>query len=132
MSKQLTPHQRDLVEECFYRKRSGESYTDIAKSFGINRRTLFVYRNTEQGQEIEKELRQNLIKHSYEAIMETVIDKALQGSHQHAKLFMQFVGKPKEEEKKEIHWTERIAKLDKILKEEKWKKETRSTSLGEE
>lgn len=98
MSKKLTPQQRDFVTEAFYRKRSGESYIDIAKSFGIDRRTLFGYRNSDEGQQIEKELRQNLINQSYEAIMETVIDKARLGSFQHAKLYMQITGKLKEQE----------------------------------
>ncbi|KAB2398637.1 MULTISPECIES: phBC6A51 family helix-turn-helix protein [Bacillus cereus group] len=98
MSKKLTPTQRDFVTEAFYRKRSGESYINIAESFGIDRRTLFTYRNSEEGQQIEKELRQTLIHQSYEAIMETVIDKARLGSFQHAKLFMQVTGKLKGDE----------------------------------
>ncbi|MED0885333.1 hypothetical protein P4T51_22405 [Bacillus mycoides] len=93
MSKKLTDHQKDLVQEAFYRKRSGESYISIASSFGIDRRTLFSYRNSEEGQQIEKQLRQNLINQSYESIMEAVIDKANQGSYQHAKLYMQVIGK---------------------------------------
>lgn len=135
--KQLTSHQRDLVEECFYRKRSGESYIDIASSFGIDRRTLFGYRNSKEGQQIEKELRQNLINHSYEAIMETIIDKARQGSHQHAKLYMQVIGKSKNEEVTEVKkrsTAELIASIDEILKEGKERKEqeARMSSLGEE
>lgn len=98
MSKKLTPTQRDFVTEAFYRKRTGESYISIAESFGIDRRTLFTYRNSEEGQQIEKGLRQALIHQSYEAIMETVIDKARLGSFQHAKLFMQITGKLKGDE----------------------------------
>ncbi|MFE9076913.1 hypothetical protein [Bacillus mobilis] len=122
--KQLTPQQRDLVQEAFYRKRSGESYINIASSFGIDRRTLFGYRNSDEGQQIEKELRQNLINQSYESIMEAVIDKANQGSYQHAKLYFQVIGKPKEEEvkeKKERSTAELIASLDSILKDRKAK-----------
>lgn len=135
--KQLTPHQRDLVEECFYRKRSGESYIDIAKSFGIDRRTLFGYRNSEEGQQIEKGLRKNLINQSYESILEAVIDKANQGSYQHAKLYFQVIGKPKEEEVKEeneFDLAEFNAFMDKIQKEaeERKEKEARASSLGEE
>lgn len=98
MSKKLTLTQRDFVTESFFRKRTGESYISIAESFGIDRRTLFTYRNSEEGQQIEKELRQALIHQSYEAIMETVIDKARLGSFQHAKLFMQVTGKLKGDE----------------------------------
>lgn len=120
--KRLTDQQKDLVQECFYRKRSGESYINIASTFGIDRRTLFSYRNSEEGQQIEKELRQNLINQSYESILEAVIDKAHQGSYQHAKLYFQVIGKPKEEEvkeKKERSTAELIASLDSILKDRK-------------
>ncbi|MCQ6520067.1 MULTISPECIES: phBC6A51 family helix-turn-helix protein [Bacillus] len=124
MSKKLNQQQKDLVTEAFYRKRSGESYISISESFGIDRRTLFSYRNSEEGQQIEKELRQNLIEQSYEAIMETVIDKARLGSFQHAKLYMQITGKLKSEEvnvKKELNVTkettpELLAQLDELLK----------------
>ncbi|MGA4498331.1 phBC6A51 family helix-turn-helix protein [Bacillus bombysepticus] len=125
MSKKLTPTQRDFVTEAFYRKRSGESYISIAESFGIDRRTLFTYRNSEEGQQIEKELRQALIHQSYEAIMETVIDKARLGSFQHAKLFMQVTGKLKGDEiqvKQENNIKENgvssdlLAELDALLK----------------
>ncbi|PES68236.1 hypothetical protein CN507_10640 [Bacillus cereus] len=111
MSKKLTDQQRDFVTECFYRKRSGESYSSIAKSFSINRRTLFAYRDCEEGRQIEKELRQKLIDHAFEEIMETVIDKANKGSFQHAKLFMQVTGKLKNEEvnvKQELNVTKEI------------------------
>ncbi|WP_144561529.1 phBC6A51 family helix-turn-helix protein [Bacillus mycoides] len=125
MSKKLTPQQRDLVTEAFYRKRTGESYISIADLFGIDRRTLFTYRNSEEGQQIEKELRQNLINQSYEAIMETVIDKARLGSFQHAKLFMQVTGKLKNEEvqvKQELNVTkettpELLAQIDALLQQ---------------
>ncbi|HDR7733375.1 TPA: hypothetical protein QCX99_000488 [Bacillus thuringiensis] len=127
MSKKLSQQQKDLVTECFWRKRSGESYINIAKSFGIDRRTLFGYRNSEQGQQIEKELRQNLINQSYESIMEAVIDKANQGSYQHAKLYFQVTGKWKNDgvEVKQEHDIVRdgvtpdiLAGLDAILKGE--------------
>lgn len=98
MSKKLTPTQRDFVQEAFYRKRNNESYSRIAESLGINRRTLFSYRDSEEGRQIEKELRQKLIDQAFEEIMETVIDKANKGSFQHAKLFMQVTGKLKEQE----------------------------------
>ncbi|PER83806.1 hypothetical protein [Bacillus cereus] len=125
MSKKLTPTQRDFVAEAFYRKRTGESYISIAESFGIDRRTLFGYRNCEEGQQIEKELRQNLISQSFESIMETVIDKAHLGSFQHAKLFMQVTGKLKNEEvnvKQEMNVTkettpELLAQIDELLKQ---------------
>lgn len=111
MSKKLSPQQRDIVQESFYRKRSGESYTSISKSLGISRRTLFSYRDCEEGRQIEKELRQKLIDHAFEEIMETVIDKANKGSFQHAKLFMQVTGKLKNEEvnvKQELNVTKEI------------------------
>ncbi|MGQ7772728.1 phBC6A51 family helix-turn-helix protein [Bacillus sp. WC2507] len=111
MSKKLTQQQRDFVEEAFYRKRNSESYTNISKSLGINRRTLFGYRDCEEGRQIEKELRQKLIDHAFEEIMETVIDKANKGSFQHAKLFMQVTGKLKNEEvnmKQELNVTKEI------------------------
>ncbi|HDR4864602.1 MULTISPECIES: phBC6A51 family helix-turn-helix protein [Bacillus] len=111
MSKKLTPTQRDFVQEAFYRKRNGESYSKIADSLGINRRTLFAYRDCEEGRQIEKELRQKLIDHAFEEIMETVIDKANKGSFQHAKLFMQVTGKLKNEEvnvKQELNVTKEI------------------------
>ncbi|MGO5009292.1 phBC6A51 family helix-turn-helix protein [Bacillus wiedmannii] len=123
--KRLTDQQKDLVQECFYRKRSGESYINIASSFGIDRRTLFGYRNSEEGQQIEKELRQNLINQSYESIMEAVVDKANQGSYQHAKLYMQVMGKWKNDgvEVKKEHdivrdgvTPEIVARLDAILR----------------
>ncbi|MGU3368205.1 phBC6A51 family helix-turn-helix protein [Bacillus mycoides] len=118
--KRLTDQQKDLVQECFFRKRSGESYVNIASTFGIDRRTLFSYRNSEEGQQIEKELRQNLINQSYESILEAVIDKAHQGSYQHAKLYFQVIGKPKDEEvkeKKEFDFDKVKADLDRLLKE---------------
>ncbi|PFN09325.1 phBC6A51 family helix-turn-helix protein [Bacillus cereus] len=124
MSKKLTPQQRDIVHESFYRKRSGESYTSISKSLGISRRTLFAYRDCEEGRQIEKELRQKLINQAFEEIMETVIDKANKGSFQHAKLFMQVTGKLKNEEvhqKQEINITngtsDLLADIDAILNE---------------
>ncbi|WP_439874949.1 phBC6A51 family helix-turn-helix protein [Bacillus mycoides] len=124
MSKKLTPTQRDFVQEAFYRKRNNESYSRIAESLGISRRTLFAYRDCEEGRQIEKELRQKLIDQAYEEIMETVIDKANKGSFQHAKLFMQVTGKLKNEEvnvKQELNVTketspELLAQLDELLK----------------
>ncbi|MFJ8240804.1 phBC6A51 family helix-turn-helix protein [Bacillus tropicus] len=127
MSKKLTPQQRDFVTEAFYRKRSGESYISISESFGIDRRTLFAYRNSDEGQQIEKGLRQNLIEQSYEAVMETVIDKARLGSFQHAKLYMQITGKLKEQEGVQVNVSnnikqdgvsdELLADIDAILNE---------------
>ncbi|KXI72721.1 hypothetical protein ACS52_28325 [Bacillus cereus] len=124
--KKLTQEQRDIVHESFYRKRNGESYTSISKSLGLNRRTLFVYRDSEEGRQIEKELRQKLINQAYEEIMETVIDKANKGSVQHAKLFMQVTGKLKPDGvqvKQELNVTKEatpdlLADIDKILAEE--------------
>lgn len=125
MSKKLTPTQRDFVTEAFYRKRNNESYSRIAESLGINRRTLFAYRDSEEGRQIEKELRQKLIDQAFEEIMETVIDKANKGSFQHAKLFMQVTGKLKKEGvhvKQETNVTkettpELLAQLDELLKQ---------------
>ncbi|PEK60772.1 phBC6A51 family helix-turn-helix protein [Bacillus pseudomycoides] len=125
MSRQLTPQQRDLVTEAFYRKRNSESYTSISKSLGINRRTLFGYRDSEEGRQIEKELRKKLIDQAYEEIMETVIDKANKGSYQHAKLYMQVIGKLKNDGvqvKQEMKVTSEVtddvlAQLDELLKQ---------------
>ncbi|WP_017153366.1 phBC6A51 family helix-turn-helix protein [Bacillus bingmayongensis] len=125
MSKKLTPQQRDFVQEAFYRKRNNESYSSIAESLGINRRTLFTYRNCEEGRQIEKELRQKLIDQAFEEIMENVIDKANKGSFQHAKLFMQVTGKLKNEEikaKQEINITNEVtpdvfAQIDALLQQ---------------
>ncbi|MGE7866674.1 phBC6A51 family helix-turn-helix protein [Bacillus paramycoides] len=126
--RRLTQQQRDYVEEAFYKKRNGESYTSIAKSFGISRRTLFAYRNSEEGQQIERELNQNLIDRAYHSIMQTVINKAEMGSFQHAKLYMQITGKMKEQEGVQVNVSNNIkqegvsddllADIDAILQEE--------------
>lgn len=108
MSKKLTPQQRDFVEAAFYKKRNGESYTSIAKSFGISRRILYTYRNSEEGQKIERELNQNLIERAYDSIMQTIINKAEMGSFQHAKLYMQITGKMKEQEGVQVNVSNNI------------------------
>lgn len=126
LMKKLNQKQKDIVTECFYKKRSGESYIEIARSFGINRRTLFGYRDSEEGRKIEKELRQNLINESYEGIMEALIDRAHQGSYQHAKLYLQVMGHLTNVQevnvKQEIKGSEPLsddllAQLDELLKQ---------------
>ncbi|MEI4800383.1 phBC6A51 family helix-turn-helix protein [Bacillus sp. FJAT-51639] len=95
--RKLTPAQVEIVTEAFSRQRNGESLTSIAKSLRIDRRTLYGYRNSEQGQQIERELKQRLIDDAYVEVMQTLVTKAIEGkSPKYIELYLKATGKLKD------------------------------------
>ncbi|MDC2864003.1 phBC6A51 family helix-turn-helix protein [Bacillus sp. BP-3] len=121
----LTTHQLALLNQVFYRSRSGESLTSICKDIGVDRRTIYNWRQRPEWLEMEREIRQKLIDSAYESIMETIVERAVKGSSQHAKLYLQTTGRLKNIEevhvKQELHVTDEgitedmFAEIDRLL-----------------
>ena len=92
---QLTTNQIEQMTEIHQRQFKGETLTSICKDLGIDRKTFYRRRQSTQWQEFEKELNEKLLENSYHEIMNTVVLKAKQGSHPHAKLYLEATGRLK-------------------------------------
>ncbi|EJR94582.1 hypothetical protein IKO_05936 [Bacillus cereus VDM034] len=77
--RKLTPQQLELLTQVFERQRSGESVTAISKEMGLDRRTIYYWRQRPEWIEMEKELRRRLVEEAYESVMETLAKNAMAG-----------------------------------------------------
>ncbi|HFK1442262.1 TPA: phBC6A51 family helix-turn-helix protein [Bacillus cereus] len=129
MTKQrkLTPQQLELLTQVFERQRAGESVTAISKEMGLDRRTIYYWRQRPEWIEMEKELRRRLVEDAYESVMEGLAKNAMAAkSPKWVELYLKAIGKYKdvsEIQTKQEHnivrdgvTPELIAELDELLK----------------
>ncbi|PGW47229.1 hypothetical protein COE14_28040 [Bacillus thuringiensis] len=94
----VTLKQMEILEKAYHRQREGDRLEDIAKSFGISRKTLYMWRQKPAWKSREKEIHKELMGDAYHEILEVVKAKALKGSVAHARLFMDEIAKTKKYE----------------------------------
>ncbi|WP_077324632.1 phBC6A51 family helix-turn-helix protein [Virgibacillus siamensis] len=93
--RELSPKDIEELTEIYQRRFQGETIVSICKELGVDRRTYYRKKEHPQWKKIEKELTDKLIDNAYDEIMQTVVQKAIGGSHNFAKLYMDVTGKIK-------------------------------------
>lgn len=94
--RKLTPQQLELLTQVFERQRAGESVTAISKEMGLDRRTIYYWRQRPEWIEMEKELRRRLVEDAYESVMETLVKNAVSGkSPKWTELYLKSTGRLK-------------------------------------
>ena len=83
--RKLTPQQLELLTQVFERQRAGESVTAISKEMGLDRRTIYYWRQRPEWIEMEKELRRRLVEDAYESVMETLVKTQFRASRQNGR-----------------------------------------------
>ncbi|WP_235061242.1 MULTISPECIES: phBC6A51 family helix-turn-helix protein [Bacillus cereus group] len=95
--RKLTPQQLEILTQIFERQRAGETVTAIAKDMGIDRRTVYNWRQRSEWIEMEKELRSRLVEDASAAVMETLAKNAMAGkSPKWVELFLKATGQLKD------------------------------------
>lgn len=95
--RKLTPQQLEILTQIFERQRAGETVTAIAKDMGIDRRTVYNWRQRSEWIEMEKELRSRLVEDASAAVMETLAKNAMVGkSPKWVELFLKATGQLKD------------------------------------
>lgn len=125
--RKLTANQLEILTQIFERQRAGETVTAIAKDMGIDRRTVYNWRQRSEWIEMEKELRSRLVEDASAAVMETLAKNAMAGkSPKWVELFLKATGQLKDvsevHKKQELNIVQDgvtddiLADLDELLK----------------
>ncbi|AOY18408.1 hypothetical protein bcgnr5390_65480 [Bacillus luti] len=102
--RKLTPQQLELLTQVFERQRAGESVTAISKEMGLDRRTIYYWRQRPEWIEMEKELRRRLVEDAYESVMETLVKNAVSGkSPKWTELYLKSTGRLKDVSEVQTH-----------------------------
>lgn len=107
--RKLTPQQLEILTQVFELQRSGMSVMDISKKMGLDRRTIYYWRQRPEWIEMEKELRKRLVDDAHSAVMETLAKNAMAGkSPKWVELYFKVTGTIKEQESEEDSLGKRI------------------------
>ncbi|MCP3026901.1 phBC6A51 family helix-turn-helix protein [Halobacillus sp. A5] len=123
----LNEKQIRILLDYFDRSLGGETQADIAKSHGINRKTLSLWANSDHGKQKHNEWKKEATRDAIPQYYDVLKEKALSGSYKHMELFAK-VFDLLSAEKKEIvskeekldpvkdgYTSEDIAELDALL-----------------
>ncbi|MCU7708343.1 phBC6A51 family helix-turn-helix protein [Priestia sp. JV24] len=87
IQRSLTEKQREFLREYVQRSSQGETDTAIAKEFGISRKTLWEWKNTDTGKQIQREHQEKLLDEAIPVFNRVLIEKVNTGSYKHMELF---------------------------------------------
>ncbi|MCY7861595.1 phBC6A51 family helix-turn-helix protein [Bacillus haynesii] len=82
----LTDKQKTILKDYFQRSVDGENMEDIAKSYNISRKTLWTWKNTNEGQRLQKEWAKEMTEDAIPEYFIVLKEKALGGSYKHMEL----------------------------------------------
>ncbi|MEA3318912.1 MAG: phBC6A51 family helix-turn-helix protein [Bacillota bacterium] len=82
----LNEKQKTILLDYFKRSVDGETMEEIAKSYDINRKTLWAWKNTDEGQQLHKEWARELTEDAIPQYFTVLKEKALSGSYKHMEL----------------------------------------------
>jgi phage terminase small subunit len=88
----LTEKQREFLREYVQRSSQGETDTAIAEDFGISRKTLWEWKNTDTGKQIQREHQEKLLDEAIPVFNRVLIEKVNTGSYKHMELFAKVKG----------------------------------------
>jgi len=87
IQRSLTEKQREFLREYVQRSSQGETDTAIARDFGISRKTLWEWKNTDTGKQIQREHQEKLLDEAIPVFNRVLIEKVNTGSYKHMELF---------------------------------------------
>jgi transcriptional regulator with XRE-family HTH domain len=89
---ELTPAQIEACHMWLTRKAAGLTAEDVAKACGIDRRTLYRWRNLPAWRKFESEQAVLNAKSYLNDVLEVVVEKAIAGSAKHAEMYLKVCG----------------------------------------
>lgn len=92
MSRELTPAQMEACHMWLTRKAAGLKAEDVANAAGVDRRTLYRWRNLPAWRKYESEQAVLNAKSYLGDVLEVVVEKAISGSAKHAEMYLKVCG----------------------------------------
>lgn len=108
----LDNRQIRILEDYFGRSVAGESMEEIAKSYGISRKTLWHWKETDHGKRLHADYQKKMSTNDLPKFYAVLSEKMQTGSHKHMELYAKIHGilAPQKQEVVNIEETRDVVK----------------------